>query len=49
MSFLKPKAAKSSSDNANMGLINSTYGGQLNQGTGATNFLRSFSAYRRAV
>ena len=37
MSFLKPKAGKS--DNANMGLINSTYGGQMQQGTGATNFL----------
>ena len=37
MSFLKPKAARS--DNANMGLINSTYGGQMSQGTGATNFL----------
>lgn len=37
MSFLKPKAAKS--DNANMGLINRTYGGQMGQGTGATNFL----------
>lgn len=37
MGFLRPKAAKS--DNANMGLINSTYGGQMGQGTGATNFL----------
>jgi hypothetical protein len=37
MSFLKPKQAKS--DNANMGLINSTYGGQMQQGVGATNFL----------
>lgn len=39
MSFLKPKAAKSSSENTNAGLITSTYGGAMNQGTGATNFL----------
>jgi hypothetical protein len=39
MSFLKPKQAKSTSDNANRDLINSTYGGQMGQGTGATNFL----------
>lgn len=37
MSFLKPKQARS--DNVNRGLITSTYGGQMNQGTGATNFL----------
>jgi len=37
MSFLKPKAAKS--DNANMGLITSTYSPTMNQGVGATNFL----------
>lgn len=37
MSFLKPKAAKS--DNVNNKLITSTYGGQMNQGVGATNFL----------
>ena len=39
MSFLKPKAAKSSSENVNNDLIKSTYGGQMGQGTGATNFL----------
>lgn len=43
MSFLKPKAAKSTSssvsENVNNGLITSTYGGSMNQGTGATNFL----------
>jgi hypothetical protein len=37
MGFLKPKQAKS--DNANMGMINSAYGGQMQQGAGATNFL----------
>lgn len=37
MGFLKPKQAKS--DNANMGLINRTYGGMMGQGTGANNFL----------
>lgn len=39
MGFLKPKAAKSSSENTNNSLITSTYGGQMQQGTGATNFL----------
>lgn len=39
MSFFKPKQAKSTSDNTNMGLINSTYGGQMQAGTGATNFM----------
>lgn len=41
MSFLKPKAAKStsSSQNVNNGLITSDYGDQVQQGTGATNFL----------
>jgi hypothetical protein len=39
MSFLKPKPAKSSSENINNSLITSTYGGQMNQGAGATNFL----------
>lgn len=37
MSFLKPKPAVS--DNANNGMITSTYGGMMNQGTGATNYL----------
>jgi hypothetical protein len=41
MSFLKPKAAKSSSENVNNSLIKSTYGGMMRQGTGATNFLSS--------
>jgi hypothetical protein len=41
MSFLKPKAATSTStsSNVNNGLITSTYGGSMNQGVGATNFL----------
>jgi hypothetical protein len=39
MSFLKPKPQTSTSNNVNNGLITSTYGGQMNQGTGATNFL----------
>ncbi len=39
MSFLKPKAAKSSSENVNNDLIKSTYGGQMGQGVGATSFL----------
>ena len=39
MGFLKPKAAKESSENVNNSLITSTYGGQMNAGTGATNFL----------
>lgn len=43
MSFLKPKAAKSSStsENTNNALLTSTYGGAMNQGVGATNFLSS--------
>lgn len=39
MSFLKPKPATSTSDNSNAGLINSTYGGSMNNGTAAGNFL----------
>lgn len=41
MSFLKPKAATStsSSENVNNGLITSQYGGMMGQGTGANNFL----------
>lgn len=43
MSFLKPKAAKSTSsslsENVNNDLITSTYGRQMGAGTGATNFL----------
>jgi hypothetical protein len=39
MSFLKPKPAKSSSENTNNALIKSTYGGMMGQGTGANNFL----------
>lgn len=39
MGFLKPKAATSTSDNANAGMITSAYGGQMQQGAGATNFL----------
>lgn len=39
MSFLKPKRATSTSENVNNGLITSTYGGQMGQGVGATNFL----------
>ena len=41
MSFLKPKAAKStsSSENVNNQLITSTYGGMMNQGTNANNYL----------
>lgn len=43
MSFLKPKTAtsESSSQNVNNDLITSTYGGQMNAGTGATNYLSS--------
>ncbi len=37
MSFLKPKPQ--TSENVNNKLITSTYGGQMNQGVGATNFL----------
>lgn len=41
MSFLKPKAATSSStsENVNNGMITGAYGGQIGQGTGATNVL----------
>lgn len=41
MSFLSPKAAKStsSSGNVNNGLISGDYAGQIGAGTGATNFL----------
>lgn len=39
MSFLKPKPAKSVSENTNNSLITSVYGGQMNQGAGAANFL----------
>lgn len=43
MSFLKPKAAKSTSSsvNTNNALITSAYGGQMGQGTGANNVLSS--------
>jgi hypothetical protein len=37
MSFLKPKP--STSENVNNSLITSTYGGTMNQGVGATNYL----------
>lgn len=37
MSFLKPKPE--TAENVNNKLITSTYGGQMNQGVGATNFL----------
>lgn len=39
MGFLKPKPAKSTSENVNNDLIKSTYGGQMQSGVGATNFL----------
>lgn len=39
MSFLKPKAPKSVSENVNNNLITSTYGGQMQAGTGANNFI----------
>ena len=39
VSFLKPKAATSSSENTNRDLINSTYGGAMGQGVGAQNVL----------
>lgn len=39
MSFLKPKAAKSSSENTNNALIKSLYGTQASQGTDATDYL----------
>jgi hypothetical protein len=41
MSFLKPKAAKSSSKNVNNSLITSTYKGSMTQGTGAMTNLSS--------
>lgn len=45
MSFLKPKAAKSSqssvSENVNNGLITSTYGGTMNNGVTGNNYLTS--------
>jgi hypothetical protein len=39
MSFLKPKPATSSSDNANNAAITGAYMPQVQQGTGATNYL----------
>lgn len=39
MGFLRPKASRS--DNTNRDLINRTYGGTMQAGTGATNFLSS--------
>ena len=39
MSFLKPKVAKSTSENLNNKLITDTYSPQMQQGVGATNFL----------
>lgn len=39
MGFLKPKAAKSSSENTNNALIKSLYGTQASHGTGATDYL----------
>lgn len=39
MSFLKPKAPKSTSENVNNSLITSTYGGQMNTGVAANNYL----------
>lgn len=41
MSFLKPKAAKSSSSNTNNSLITSTYGGSMNNGVTGNNYLTS--------
>lgn len=41
MSFLKPKPQTSTSENVNNKLITGTYGGQMQQGVGATNFLSS--------
>lgn len=41
MGFLKPKAAKSSSQNVNNSLITSTYTPQAQAGVGATNVLQS--------
>lgn len=39
MSFLSSKPATSTSSNVNNGLITSTYGGQMQNGTGASNYL----------
>lgn len=39
MSFLKPKAAKSVSENVNNDMITSAYGGQMQTGTGANDFI----------
>lgn len=39
MSFLSPKPATSTSSNVNNGLITSTYGGQMQNGVGASNYL----------
>lgn len=39
MGFLKPKAAKSSSENTNNALITGNYSPTMKQGNGATNFL----------
>src|SRR5574338_20949 len=39
MSFLKPKKAKSSSENVNNAYIKNAYGGMIGHGTGANNFL----------
>lgn len=39
MGFIKPKVPKSSSENINNSLITSNYGGQIQQGVGANNFL----------
>ncbi len=41
MSFLKPKKAKSSSENVNNAYIKDAYGGMIGQGTGANNYLSS--------
>jgi hypothetical protein len=41
VSFLKPKPQTSTSENINNKLITDAYGGQMQQGTGATNFLSS--------
>lgn len=41
MSFLKPKAPKSTSENVNNSLIKSTYGGTMNNGVTGNNYLTS--------
>jgi hypothetical protein len=41
MSFLKPKQAKSSSENVNNDLITSTYGSSMNNGVTGNNYLTS--------